>query len=145
VIRRLLPALALLAALAFAPACEEETGRPTDVPGTAGIETSQLVLALRDVGAAAEVVDIVPAGSGILSAPATRVTVNGALVFVYEFATAAAADAEASRVPDILAVTRWMSLPHFFRGNRLIVLYVGTDEVVTGLLQRLLGPQFAGH
>jgi hypothetical protein len=143
--RRILRHGALLAALGCAPGCEEETGRPTMVPGTAGTETSQLILALRDVGASAEVVDIVPAGSGILSAPATRVTLNGAVVFVYEFATAAEADAEARRVPDILAVTRWTSVPHFFRGNRLIVLYVGTDAAVLAALQRLLGPQFAGY
>jgi hypothetical protein len=48
-------------------------------------------------------------------------------------------------VPDILAVTHWISAPHFFRGNRLIVLYVGTDAGVIAPLQRLLGPQFAGY
>jgi len=143
--RRLLPSLALAAAVAFLPGCEEETGRPTQVPGTAGTETSQLILALRELGVTAEVVDIVPAGSGLLSAPSTRVTVSGAMVTVFEFATVAEADAEAGRVPDILAVTRWTAPPHFFRGNRLIVLYVGTDEAVLGPLQRLLGPQFAGH
>lgn len=134
----------MLAVAAFPLACEEGS-RPTSVPGAGGTETSQLILALRDLGATAEVVDIVPAGSGILSAPATRVAVNGAVVFVYEFATVAEADAEAARVPDILAVTRWTSAPHFFRGNRLIVHYVGTDEAVISPLQRLLGPQFAGH
>ena len=143
--RSLLPSLVLAAAVALMPACEEETGRPTEVPGTAGTETSQLILALRDLAVTAEVVDIVPAGSGILSAPATRVTVGGAMVTVFEFATVAEAEAEARRVPDILAVTRWMAPPHFFHGNRLIVLYVGTDEAVIGPLQRLLGPQFAGH
>lgn len=143
--RTLLRSIALAGAVAFTLGCEEETGRPTQVPGTAGTETSQFMLALRDLGVTAEVVDIVPAGSGILAAPATRVTVNGATVFIYEFSTTAAADAEAARVPDILAVTRWMAPPHFFRGNRLIVLYVGSDEGVIGPLQRLLGPQFAGY
>ena len=136
--------IAMLAVVVSALACEEGS-RPTSVPGAGVTETSQLILALRDLGATAEVVDIVPAGSGILSAPATRVTVNGEDVLVYEFATVAEADAEAGRVPDVLAVTRWTSAPHFFRGNRIIVLYVGTDEAVIGLLQRLLGPQFAGH
>jgi hypothetical protein len=134
----------ILAAAALA-ACEEETGRPTSVPGAAGTETSQLILALRDVGATAEVIDITPQGSGLLAAPATRVQLNGATVSVFEFADLADADAEARRVPDILAVTRWASAPHFFRGNRLIVLYVGTDTAVITPLQRLLGPQFAGH
>lgn len=132
-------------AVASILACEETTGRPTAVPGAAGPETSQLILALRDLGATAEVIDIVPQGSGLLSAPATRVQLNGATVFVFEFPGVAEADAEARRVPDILAVTRWISAPHFFRGNRLIVLYVGTDAGVIGPLQRLLGPQFAGY
>jgi hypothetical protein len=135
----------ILLALACIPACDEDPGRPTSVPGAAGPETSQLILALRDLGATAEVIDIVPQGAGLLSAPATRVQINGATVFVFEFAGVAEADAEARRVPDILAVTRWAAPPHFFRGNRLIVLYVGTDTGVITPLQRLLGPQFAGH
>lgn len=125
--------------------CDEDPGRPTSVPGAAGPETSQLILALRDLGATAEVIDIVPQGSGLLSAPATRVAVNGATVHVFEFGGVAEADAEARRVPGIIAVTLFSGAPHFYRGNRLIVLYVGTDTGVITPLQRLLGPQFAGH
>jgi hypothetical protein len=135
----------ILAAVVSILACDEDPGRPTSVPGAAGPETSQLILSLRDLGATAEVIDVVPQGSGLLSAPATRVQLNAATVFVFEFATVGEADGEARRVPDILAVTRWMAPPHFFRGNRLIVLYVGTDPGVIAPLQRLLGPQFAGH
>jgi hypothetical protein len=135
----------ILVAVASMLGCDEDPGRPTSVPGAAGPETSQLILALRDLGATAEVIDIVPSGSGLLSAPATRVQVNGATVFVFEFASVAEADAEARRVPGIVAVTLFTSPPHFFRGNRLIVLYLGTDAGVIAPLQRLLGPQFAGH
>jgi hypothetical protein len=135
----------ILAAVASLLACDEDPGRPTSVPGAAGPETSQLILALRDLGATAEVIDIVPQGSGLLAAPATRVQLNGATVFAFEFAGVSEADAEARRVPGILAVTRWMAPPHFFRGNRLIVLYLGTDTGVITPLQSLLGPQFAGQ
>jgi len=135
----------ILVAVASILGCDEDPGRPTSVPGAAGPETSQLILALRDLGATAEVIDIVPQGSGLLSAPATRVQVNGATVFVFEFPGVAEADAEARRVPGILAVTHWIAAPHFFRGNRLIVLYVGTDSGVLTPLQRLLGPPFAGQ
>lgn len=137
--------LVIVAGVASFLACDEDPGRPTSVPGAAGPETSQLILSLRDLGATAEVIDVVPQGAGLLSAPATRVQLNAATVFVFEFASVAEADAEARRVPDILAVTRWTAPPHFFRGNRLIVLYVGTDTGVITPLQRLLGPQFAGH
>ena len=135
--------LAVAAALAAVLACDEDSGRATSVPGAAGPETSQLILALRDVGASAEVIDIVPQGSGILNAPATRVQVNGATVTVFEFAATGEAAAAAALVPDILSRTRWAAPPHFYRGNRLIALYVGSDSNVLGPLQRLLGAPFA--
>ena len=137
--------LAVAAALACVLGCDEDTGRPTSVPGAAGPETSQLILALRDAGASADVIDIVPQGSGILNAPATRVTVNGGTVTVFEFAGTAEAGAAAALVPDILSRTRWTAPPHFYRGNRLIVLYAGSDPNVLGPLQRLLGAPFAGQ
>lgn len=39
----------------------------------------------------------------------------------------------------------WVAPPHFFRKQRLIVLYVGDDAAVTTLLTDALGPQFAGR
>jgi hypothetical protein len=38
----------------------------------------------------------------------------------------------------------WIGTPHFFRTERLIVLYVGDDQAVIDLLTALLGPSFAG-
>ncbi len=38
----------------------------------------------------------------------------------------------------------WIAPPHFFRKERVIVLYVGSDSTVLALLTELLGPQFAG-
>jgi len=34
--------------------------------------------------------------------------------------------------------------PHFFRKERVLVLYTGEDKAVLNLLTHLLGPQFAG-
>jgi hypothetical protein len=42
------------------------------------------------------------------------------------------------------AVVEWIAPPHFFRTERLLVLYVGSDATVLKLLTELLGPQFAG-
>jgi hypothetical protein len=42
-------------------------------------------------------------------------------------------------------VTTFPVGPHFYRGNRIIVLYVGTDTAMTSLLQQLLGPPIADH
>ena len=66
-----------------------------------------------------------------------------------EYATVSAADAEAALVSADggsigLSQVSWVSTPHSFRGNRLIVLYVGTDDGVIEVLTDLLGPQFAG-
>jgi hypothetical protein len=38
----------------------------------------------------------------------------------------------------------YISLPHFYKSVRLIVLYVGEDKTITSLLETLLGKQFAG-
>lgn len=38
----------------------------------------------------------------------------------------------------------WVAPPHFFRAERVIVLYVGTDPAVLQVLTDALGPQFAG-
>jgi hypothetical protein len=124
-------------------ACESHVDI-TGFPDPVGVETRQFIVALRGLGATAEVVVTVPPASSLLSAPTTRVQVNGVDVFVFEFASAAEVDAAVARVPGILALTLFPSRPHFFRGNRIIVLYVGTDAAVIALLERLLGPQFAG-
>ena len=66
----------------------------------------------------------------------------------------AAADAEAALIsPDgysIRTATKgaevgWIAPPHFYKAGKLIVLYVGESEVVTVVLERVLGPQFAGR
>ncbi len=62
-------------------------------------------------------------------------------------ARAAEADAEQigpNGTPKTTVVT-WSGAPHWFRKERVIVLYVGSDQVVLTLLTELLGPQFAGQ
>ncbi len=38
----------------------------------------------------------------------------------------------------------WVSLPHFFKKDNIIVLYVGENLEIINALEELLGPQFAG-
>lgn len=38
----------------------------------------------------------------------------------------------------------WTDTPDFFKGDALIILYVGNEESVLQTLENLLGPQFAG-
>jgi heat shock protein HslJ len=39
----------------------------------------------------------------------------------------------------------WVASPHFYRVEKLIVLYVGGSEPVTDVLESVLGKQFAGR
>lgn len=76
-------------------------------------------------------------------------TAGGEPVQVFEYASAKAAEREAGRVePSGSGVgtskASWMGPPHFYKGGRLIVLYVGSDGGVIKALEGALGPQFAG-
>jgi hypothetical protein len=82
------------------------------------------------------------------------IMVNGGYVEVFEYEDAAAANAEAARIsPDGFSVCTptgdvsvgWVAPPHFYRAGKLIVLYVGESQAVTVVLERVLGPQFAGQ
>jgi hypothetical protein len=77
------------------------------------------------------------------------IKVNGADVQVFEYESAEAMDSEASQVaPDGSSVgtsmMNWVDTPHFYKADRIIVLYVGSDETVLELLQKTVGNQFAG-
>ncbi len=66
--------------------------------------------------------------------------------FEYESAQAAAADA-ATLTPDCnpgMTSIMWMGPPHFYGAGRVLVIYVGSDTGMTGLLQELLGPPICG-
>src|SRR5207245_6552496 len=114
-------------------ACGSSPVTPPDpaLPGTEmqRPETTQLLAALQRNGATAEIAEIMPLRSmPFFSVPAVRVLVNAANVHVFEYASVSEVDAEAARVSadgSTVGTTQisWVSTPHFFRGNRLIVLY----------------------
>ena len=87
---------------------------------------------------------------GALAQPARLV------VYTYDDPALAAADAERVQPdtsvrwaePDGNVKTisyAWVAPPHFFRQERVLVLYTGTDPAVLTLLTDLLGAQFAGR
>ncbi len=39
----------------------------------------------------------------------------------------------------------WVAPPHFYKKEKLIVLYVGDDNNVLDILEGVLGTQFAGR
>lgn len=76
--------------------------------------------------------------------------VNDSDLQLYEFATAAeAADAAAQidATGSTIGTTKmsWMAPPHFFRRDRTIANYLGSDARILAELERLFGPQFAGQ
>ena len=67
--------------------------------------------------------------------------------FEYESPQAAAADA-ATFGPDGNprgVHVDWLAPPHLYLKGRVLVIYLGADQAVTGLLTALLGPQFSGR
>lgn len=67
---------------------------------------------------------------------------------VFEYDDQAGADSDVKQIgpdgqPPTMMIT-WIEPPHFFRGERLIVLYLGEDRAVIDLLTTLMGPPFAG-
>lgn len=100
------------------------------------------------------VVPVAPVAQPFLRGDGTVVGISGAGIaptqlqsFQYESAQAAAADA-ATFGPDGNprgAVVSWVAPPHLYLKERLLVIYVGADQAVTGLLTQLLGPQFSGR
>jgi hypothetical protein len=71
-------------------------------------------------------------------------------VQVFEFADAAVVKAQAARISptgSTIGTTKvhWIGPPHFYRTDRLLVIYVGDSERVLRTLETVLGPQFAGQ
>lgn len=78
------------------------------------------------------------------------IKVHGEDVQVFQYANVAAAQAEAAPISrDGMSVgTRkifWVGAPHFFKKEKLLVLYVGDNPKVRKTLEAVLGQQFAGQ
>jgi hypothetical protein len=131
-------------------ACSD-TKPPTgpDEPGAAEA-TDDLVAALQAAGADVARAGVIPQSTNnFFSVDTTRLTVNGQNVYVWEYGRSSEADAQAATVsPDGYEIGRaivdWIGPPHFYRGTRIIVLYVGSDPGTLSLLEAALGPAFAG-
>jgi hypothetical protein len=124
------------------PAAGEQKGRNPVA------DFASLLEHLRARGLAARVEDDVE--QPFFSAKGKALAIGDEHVQVFEYATPAAAVAEAARVsPDGMTVgttkVHWLGPPHFYRSGRLLVLYIGTDREVQEALEAALGPQFAGR
>ena len=124
----------------------ESSVSPTDV--LAVEDQTSLLAALQDAGATAEVVDSVD--QIFFSPQGSIITVNGADVQVFEYKSTEAMETESAQVsPDGgsigTSMVTWVDMPHFYKTGRIIVLYVGSDAATLNLLEKVIGPQFAGR
>jgi hypothetical protein len=125
-----------------------ETTPPVVSHGGPVTDYVSLVDNLRASGATVE-----PAGEisqPFFSVKGNSVTVDGENVQAFEYADAATAEAEAALIsPDGSSIgttmVSWVAAPHFYKTDKLIVLYVGDNAAVISVLEELLGTQFAGR
>lgn len=156
----LLSCTAVLLAM-FAAACgvPSTADLSTEEPATSVPETAEpqavtiddlnsLMEALRSAGATIEASEDVE--QPFFTAIGKILKVNGADVQVFVYDTAGAMEADAAQVAEDgssigTSMVTWMGPPHFYKLERMIVLYVGDDTTVQTLLEGVLGPQFAGQ
>ena len=133
----------LFAALAVS-SCGANSVEPTELTSIDGF-----VRALQQQGANATRADTLPRSAyPFFSIAARRIVVNGADVQVFAYTNTTRADTDASHVsptgtPIGQSQISWMDTPHFYKRDRLIVLYVGHSVDVMKPLEAVLGPPFA--
>jgi hypothetical protein len=123
----------------------------TESPATKspGVEDKEsFISALEASGATVETADTIT--QDFFSVEGQIIRVNGVDLQVFEYESPEAMENEASQVaPDGgsigTSMVTWVDTPHFYNAGRIIVLYVGSDQTVLGLLENVLGPQFAGR
>lgn len=107
-----------------------------------------LIDSLRGAGAIVEPGDQVE--QAFFTVKGQIIKVKGTDVQVFEYENAEAMEADAAQVtPDGgsigTSMVMWVEAPHFYKAGRILVLYVGEDQVVLDLLEGALGVQFAGR
>jgi hypothetical protein len=154
--------LAILAACAAQPTAMPEADMPAtespqstesspspSIPETGGVEDYDgLVNALEAAGATVEPGDEIE--QAFFTVMGRIIKVNEADVQIFEYESAEAMEADAAQVSEDggsigTTMAMWVEAPHFFKSERILVLYVGEDQAIIDLLESALGPQFAGR
>lgn len=119
---------------------------PTATPEQEAIDSYEALLeALRAAGLEVEAVG--PMEDPFFDVETQTLMVGEAMIQVFQFASAAEAEAAAGTVNaggTIIGTTTvdWIEPPHFYRHGRLLVLYAGSDENVLSALEAVLGEPF---
>jgi hypothetical protein len=112
-------------------------------------DKASLISALQSAGATAELGDSI--SQDFFSVEGQFITINGTEgIQVFEYENAEAMESEASEVaPDGgsigTSMVNWVDAPHFYKSGRIIVLYIGNNETVLALLEKIMGKQIAGR
>lgn len=120
---------------------------PTQPTGFATVDA--LVPSLEQQGATVARAGSVPQSSHpYFLVAGERLAVNGADVTVFAYPTVDRAAVDAAKVsptgsPIGHTQISWMDTPHFYRRDRLIVLYVGHSSDLLKMLEAVFGPAFA--
>ena len=144
---RILSILLFVFASAMGGCGKSATPSPSSEP-LAIEDQASLLKALQAAGATVEVGDSIT--QDFFSPEGHTVKVNGADLQVFEYESTEAMKKDASQVaPDGgsigTSMVTWMDTPHFYKSGRVIILYIGSDKAILDLLEKVIGPQFAGR
>jgi hypothetical protein len=87
--------------------------------------------------------------SSVFSVPGIELTASGEQILAFEFATSEEAAQQASLVSEDgygigLKYINWINTPQFYMNGNMIVVYDGSQSLVTSTLVTAMGEQFAG-
>ena len=142
-------ALLLVFVPLFVISCDARRTAPATArePGETVRDYASLVARLRGAGLTVEEAGGTEQPFFTPKARVVRIAGDGEAQ-VYEYADARKAESEARRVNADGSVgtsmPMWVAPPHFFQRDRLIVLYLGSDQRVLGALAAAMGAQLAG-
>ena len=110
-------------------------------------DLASLLNSLRAARAGGEVTGEVD--QPFLTVKGTMIKVRGEDVQVYQYANAVAADADGANISRDGATVgkskiHWIGTPHFYKKEKLLVLYLGDNDAVLKTLETFLSRQFAG-
>lgn len=138
-------------------ACQQVSPPPpvdTQEPAATVEPTSSEILDTQSfrkalVSAGAEVQDDSKIEQPFFSTPGEVILIDGEAFQVFEYPDSDQAAAEAAQVsPDGSSIgtnmVGWIGPPHFFQAGKLIVIYVGENQLLIEQLESILGRQFAG-
>ncbi|MCH7982991.1 MAG: hypothetical protein IIC28_03380 [Chloroflexi bacterium] len=88
--------------------------------------------------------------SGLFSVSGIELTASGEQILAFEFATPEEASEQAALVSEDgygigLKYVNWIATPQFFKNGKMIVVYDGSQSLVTSTLIAAMGEQFAGE